>query len=83
MPLCSQAVGPQAAASRCSWGRSWSVSSRVPSVGAGRKSLLYRAGWTLLCLCQGVGLKDLDVTEGGGERLKGRELVGIDLCHAA
>jgi hypothetical protein len=27
--------------------------------------------------------QDLDVTEGGRERLKGRELVGIDLCHAA
>jgi hypothetical protein len=39
---------------------------------------------TLLCLRQrGVGLEDLDVTEGGREALKGRELVGIDLCHAA
>jgi hypothetical protein len=30
-----------------------------------------------------VGLEDLDVTERGRETLKGRELVGIDLCHAA
>jgi hypothetical protein len=31
---------------------------------------------------RGVGL-DLEVTEGGRETLKGGELVGIDLCHAA
>jgi hypothetical protein len=30
-----------------------------------------------------VGLEGVEVTEGSWETLKGCELVGIDLCHAA
>jgi hypothetical protein len=62
---------------------SWTVGSLRLSARPEATQSPHRAGWTLLCLRQGVGHKDLDVTEGGRERLKGRELVGIDLCHAA
>jgi hypothetical protein len=47
------------------------------------RSVSWAVSQTLLCCVKGVGLEDLDVTEGGRETLKGRKLGGINLCHAA